>query len=78
MILGKLWRSIMAQVNKLANFFWTSDPIAQMQYEYDKAVDQLKSGREGLGAVSGSGAARGRQVAADQSHVSRLEAQVKA
>ena len=48
MIFGKLWRSIMAQINKLANFFWTADPIAQMQYEYDLAVDQLKEGREGL------------------------------
>lgn len=48
MIIGKLWRSVMAQINKLANVFWTADPIAQMQYEYDSAVAQLKEGREGL------------------------------
>jgi hypothetical protein len=47
MIIGKLWGSFKAQMNKLANFFWTADPIAQMQYEYDQAVDQLKGGREG-------------------------------
>ena len=48
MILGKLWKSLAAQMNKIANFFWTADPIAQLQYEYDKAVDQMKDGREGL------------------------------
>ena len=48
MIIGKLWRSLKAQMNKLANYFWTADPIAQMQYEYDQAVEQLKGGREGL------------------------------
>lgn len=35
MIFGKLWRAFAAQANKLANLFWTADPIAQMQYEYD-------------------------------------------
>lgn len=44
MIVGKLWRAFRAQINKIANFFWTADPIAQMQYEYDSAVEQLKSG----------------------------------
>ena len=48
MIFGKLWHSLMAQVNKIANLFWTADPIAQMQYEYDMAVNQLKEGRQGL------------------------------
>ena len=37
-----------AQMNKVANFFWTADPIAQMQYEYDRAVDQIKEGRTGV------------------------------
>ncbi len=41
MILGKIWRAIKAQFNKLANVFGTADPIAQMQYEYDLAVDYL-------------------------------------
>ena len=31
MILGKLWKALAAQMNKIANFFWTSDPIAQLQ-----------------------------------------------
>ena len=48
MIVGKLWRAFRAQLNKLANYFWTQDPVAQMQYEYDKAVEELKVGREGL------------------------------
>jgi phage shock protein A len=78
MIFGKFWRTIMAQVNKLANLFWTSDPIAQMQYEYDMAVDQLKTGREGLEQYQALVQRVARQVAADQSHVSKLEAQIKA
>ena len=48
MIIGKIWASFQAQLNKLANFFWTADPIAQMQYEYDQAVEQIKTGKEGL------------------------------
>ena len=78
MIFGKLWRSLAAQFNKLANFFWTADPIAQMQYEYDLAVDQMKQGREGLEQYRALVERVGRQVAANQSHVANLEAKVKA
>ena len=38
MILAKLWHTLQAQINKLANVFWSADPIAQMQYEHDQAV----------------------------------------
>ena len=48
MILGKLWKSIAAQFNKLANAIRGYDPIAEMQYEYDRSVEQIKEGREGL------------------------------
>jgi len=78
MIFGKLWRSLMAQINKVANFFWTADPIAQMQYEYDLAVAQLKEGREGLEQYRALVERVSRQVAGDRQHVSRLEAKVKA
>lgn len=78
MIIGKLWHSLAAQINKLANFFWTADPIAQMQYEYDRAVGQLKEGREGLEQYRALVERVSRQVANDQQHVSRLEAKIKA
>ena len=78
MILGKLWHAIKAQVNKLANFFWTADPIAQMQYEYDVAVNQLKEGREGLEQYRAMVERVSRQVANDQQHVANLEAKIKA
>ncbi|MBS0202636.1 MAG: PspA/IM30 family protein [Planctomycetes bacterium] len=78
MIFGKLWRALAAQANKLANLFWTADPIAQMQYEYDTAVDQMKQGREGLEQYRALVERVSRQVAANQSHVSNLEAKVKA
>jgi len=78
MIIGKLWHSLMAQINKLANVFWTADPIAQMQYEYDQAVAQLKEGREGLEQYRALVERVSRQVANDQRHVASLEAKVKA
>src|SRR5664279_162438 len=78
MILGKLWHSLMAQINKVANVFWTADPIAQMQYEYDLAVAQLKEGREGLEQYRALVERVTRQVANDKQHVSQLEAKVKA
>jgi phage shock protein A len=78
MILGKIWSSIKAQFNKLANFFWTSDPIAQMQYEYDSAVDQLKDGRQGLEQYRALVERVSRQVANDKARCSGLEAKVKA
>ena len=78
MIVGKLWRSVMAQINKLANLFWTADPIAQMQYEYDSSVAQLKEGREGLEQYRGLVERVTRQVANDKAHVRSLEAKVKA
>lgn len=78
MIIGKLWRSIAAQMNKLANFFWTADPIAQMQYEYDQAVEQLKSGREGLAQYRALVERVARQVDKSKKHVAQLEGKVKA
>jgi hypothetical protein len=35
--IGAPWR---AKLNKIANFLDFSDPIAQMQFEYDKAVEK--------------------------------------
>jgi len=78
MILGKLWNALAAQMNKIANFFWTADPIAQLQYEYDKAVDQMKEGREGLEQYRALVERVTRQVNGDRQHVSQLEARVKA
>src|SRR5262245_61226531 len=77
MIVGKFWRALRAQINKLANFFWTADPIAQMQYEYDSAVEQLTSGREGLEQYRALVERVSRQVAGDKQHVSILEAKIK-
>ena len=78
MIFGKLWGALKAQMNKIANFFWTADPIAQMQYEYDQAVDQLKDGRQGLEQYRALVERVGRQAAGDKQHVTSLEARVKA
>ena len=78
MIIGKIWRSFKAQLNKLANYFWTADPIAQMQYEYDQAVEQIKSGKEGLAQYRALVERVGRQVDGDKKHVAQLEGKVKA
>lgn len=78
MILEKLWRTFKAQVNKLANHFWKADPIAQMQYEYDTAVEQLKTGREGLAQYRALVERVSRQILNDKKHNLNLEAKIKA
>lgn len=78
MIFNKLWRAFAAQLNKVANLFWQADPIAQMQYEYDQAVDQLKSGREGLEQYRALVERVGRQAANSKTHVANLESKIKA
>ena len=78
MILHKFWSAFVAQINKVANLFWEADPIAQMRYEYDRAVEQLKEGRGGLEQYRGLVERVSRQVAANRSHVQKLEAETKA
>jgi phage shock protein A len=78
MILGKFFGAIRAQLNKLANFFWEADPIAQMQYEYDLAVEQLKEGRVGLEQYRGLVERVSRQVKDGENNVAKLTAQAKA
>lgn len=78
MILGKFWGAVRAQLNKLANVFWEADPIAQMQYEYDAAVEQLKEGRVGLEQYRGLVERVTRQVKEGQAHVAKLQTQAKA
>ena len=77
MILGKFWSAIRGQINKIANIFWEADPIAQMQYEHDMAVEQLKEGRKGLEMYRGLVERVTRQASATRSHVQKLEAEVK-
>lgn len=78
MILGKIWRSVKAQFNKLANAIRGADPIAEMQYEYDRSVEQLREGREGLAQYRALVERVQRQVEKQQKHVSELEAKVRA
>jgi phage shock protein A len=78
MIFGKMWRAIRAQFNKLANYFWSADPIAQMQYEYDTAVEELKTGRQGLEQYRALVERVSRQTEMDRRHLESLEAKVKA
>ena len=78
MILGKFWNAFRAQLNKIANVFWEADPIAQMQYEYDAAVAQMKDGRQGLETYRALVERVTRQVMSGRDHVQKLEAQTKA
>jgi len=77
-ILHKFWSAFRAQLNKIANLFWEADPVAQMRYEYDRAVEQLKEGRTGLEQYRGLVERVTRQVAANRSQAQRLEAETKA
>lgn len=78
MILGKFWRALTAQLNKVANYLWKADPIAQMQYEYDRIVDQLKEGRTGLEQYRALVERLSRQVANNKKNIAALEARIKA
>ncbi|MEO8028714.1 MAG: PspA/IM30 family protein [Bryobacteraceae bacterium] len=78
MILGKFWSAFRAQINKVANLFWEADPIAQMQYEHDSAVEQLKEGRQGLEIYRALVERVTRQTNTGQMHVQKLEAETKA
>ena len=77
MILNKFFKSIAAQFNKLGNWMFNKDPIAQMQYEYDKAVEQLKEGRVGLEQYRGLVERVSRQVKDGEAQVAKLTAQAK-
>jgi len=76
--MGKLWNAFSAQINKLANWFWSRDPIAQMQLEYDRAVVQLKEGREGLEQYRALVERVTRQVTIGEKKVETLTAKIKA
>lgn len=78
MIFGKLWKAIAAQFNKLTNAIRGYDPIAEMQYEYDRSVDQLREGREGLAQYRALVERVTRQVDGQRKIVATLEAKIKA
>lgn len=78
MIFKKFWASMRAQLNELANFFWEADPIAQMRYEYDQAVEQLKEGRTGLEMYRGLVEKVARQVRQGEKEEATQQARVKA
>lgn len=78
MIIGKLWRALKARVNRMANWFYASDPVAQMQLEYDQAVDQLREGRQGLEQYRALVERILRQVEGNRASANTLEAKVKA
>ena len=78
MIMGKFFKAFRAQLNKIANIFFESDPIAVMQLEVDSATDRLKEGRKGLEMYRGLVETVARQVAAGKSNIGALESQIKA
>ena len=78
MIIGKLWLALKAKLNKMANWFASSDPVAQMQLEYDQAVDQLREGRQGLEQYRALVERLTRQVNGNRANANNLEAKVKA
>jgi phage shock protein A len=78
MIFHKFWSAFVAQINKVANLFWEADPVAQMRYEYDRAVEQLKEGRGGLEQYRGLVERVTRQAQTTRAHVQKLEAETKA
>lgn len=78
MIFGKIFAAIRAQLNKVANLFWSADPVAMMRYEYDRSVAELQEGRKGLELYRALVEKVTRQVREQESHMAKLEAQAKA
>jgi phage shock protein A len=78
MIFSKFFRAIRAQLNKIANVFFESDPIAVMQLEVDNATERLKEGRKGLEIYRGLVENVARQVQNGKANQAQLEAQIKA
>ncbi len=78
MILGKIWQAIAAQFNKLANAIRGYDPIAEMQYEYDSSLVQIREGREGLAQYRAMVERVLRQVEGARKQVAGVEARIKA
>jgi phage shock protein A len=77
MVFSRFWTAMRAQFNKLANVFWEADPIAQMRYEYDLAVEELKGGRAGLEQYRGLVESVMRGVQETERKHKQLEVQVK-
>ncbi len=77
MILARIWKSIKAQLNKLSHAISGYDPVAEMQYEYDRSVEQIKEGREGLAQYRALVERVTRQADDQRKHVAVLEAKVK-
>lgn len=78
MIVGKLWNALRAQMNKIAHYFLTMDPIAQMQLEYDSAVAELKEVRQGLEQYRALVERVAQQVQNERDRLAKLEVKVKA
>ncbi len=78
MIFGKIFAALRAQLNKIANIFFESDPIAVMQLEVDQATERLKEGRKGLEMYRGLVESVARQVTTGKANAAQLEAQIKA
>lgn len=78
MFISRIWNAVAAQFNKLANFVWRADPIAQLQYEYDNLVDQLKDGRIGLEQYQALVARVTRQVVSERQQVAGIEQKIRA
>jgi phage shock protein A len=77
-MIGKFFRALRAQLNKIANIFFEADPIAVMQLEVDQATEKLKEGRKGLEIYRGLVETVARQVANGKSNATQLESQIKA
>jgi phage shock protein A len=78
MIIEKIWQALGAQINRIANFFWQADPIAQLQYEYDDMVDQLKEGRQGLEQYRALVESVSGQVTRQKQQILSIEAKIRA
>lgn len=77
MFFSKLWQTLWDQLAGIAYWGWGSDPLDRMQLEYDRAVEELKEGRQGLEQQRNLVEQIARQVRMHKERVALLEAQIR-
>jgi phage shock protein A len=78
MTLSNFWRGFRSQVNELAGYLWTTDPLDQLQAQYDRTMAKFREGRQALEQHRTLVERVRLQVADLKSHIRELEAKVRA
>lgn len=74
---SRIWESGQAQVGKIGEKVWESDPLAMYQKRLDDKEEEIRRTTNDLGLIKGSLETKARQVADGEREVANLDAQIK-